>query len=94
MPQLDLDKLKQFVVILIGKSNTVLTFLDAAFTKGEANAEFMKFLGLYLPNVAKFEAEAHRAIRFILALEGLGVTPADAGELVATLHAMESAGPA
>jgi hypothetical protein len=94
VPQLDLDKLKQFVVILIGKSNTVLTFFDAVFTKGEANADFMKFLAQDLPNVAKFEAEAHRAIKFILALEGLGATPEQAGELVATLHAMESAGPA
>ena len=94
MPTLDIEKLKQYVVILIGKSNALLTFLDAAFTKGEANAEFMKFLGQYLPNVAKFEAEAHRAIKFILALEGLGATPEQAGELVATLHAMESAGPA
>jgi hypothetical protein len=93
MPPLDIDKLKQYVTILIGKSNALLTFLDTVFTKGEANAGFMTFLGQYLPNVAKFEAEAHRAIKFILALEGAGVPAAEAGELVATLHAMESAGP-
>lgn len=89
---MDITKVKAFLALLATKSVALLTLLDSLLNKMEANPKVMTFLNAHFPGLVKYEKEAHVAIDMLIALEGVPV--ADAGELVDTLHAMNSVGAA
>ncbi len=86
---MDLSKVKLFITLLATKAPAFLSVLDSLLDNLEGKPLVMAYLKANYPNIVKYEAEAHEAINFLLALAG--TAPDHAGELVETLHAMESA---
>ncbi len=86
---MDLSKVALFITTLAGKAPALLKLLDTLLDGIEARPGVMAYLNAKFPNVVKYEKEAHEAINFLLALEG--ADPAQAGEALTTLHAMEAA---